>query len=176
MLIPFSKVAGWQPTQHTAPAGWLPAAPPSVGSVWGFNVTRVNQDYADDPNVDYSVWSHNGSVTPDEPHFHNQNNFGRLVFSDAVGSEKDLNEHRNSVLINVFPTPLSCKETITIEISGDNAENGILELYDIKGQKLATMRVQNKRACWRAGKIMKGLYMIRFITPTEGYTKPIVVF
>jgi hypothetical protein len=159
MLVPFSKVAGWQATQHVAPSGWNPAVPPSVGSVWAFNVCRQNQNVADDPMADWSIWSHNGSFPYDTGmagvHLHDHNNFGRLVFTGPIRVEGGLKIPRSEDRLSASPNPFNSR--VRFSAWGGTT----LEIYSPSGRLMETLRMSGGEAVWDARNARNGLYLAR---------------
>jgi len=164
MAIPFRLLSGWQAVYHTEPIGWNPLVPPSLGSVWGFNVTRQNMNEWSDPQVDYSVWSFNGnfpyiSGTDTSVHFHDHLNFGRLVFDACSGVEKKTALSGRGAL-SAHPNPFNPLVIFRCPNGRDQVE-GILSVYNAQGRRVAELPFRNGQTVWKADGFSAGVYLAR---------------
>ena len=166
MAIPFRKVSGWLPNPDSMPSDWSPAAPPAEGTVWAFNVCRQNQNVADDPMADWSIWSHNGNYPygPEGVHLHDHNNFGRLVFSGPIRAEGGLKMPQSEVRLSASPNPFNSR----VRFSAQGGTS--LEIYSLSGKLMETLRVSGGEAVWDARNARNGLYLARIKDGLNNYT------
>jgi hypothetical protein len=76
------------------------------------------------------------------------------IVSIGTGIEDDGNPLPIGANISAFPNPFNAATTIILD-GGGEAE---IDIYDIAGRRVATLRAENGRAVWDAGELGSGVY------------------
>ncbi len=72
------------------------------------------------------------------------------------------NEHVNYV--HFMATYFESRTSISVNVSGSNAENGLVELYDLTGKKLNETNIQDGSADFDTSDLSKGVFIVRLTT------------
>lgn len=107
---------------------------PDPGDVWRVNVNRCGGQ----TNEQFSQWSPSQT---DSPNFHRPEDFGYLQFSGkTVGTQTDIDSVENTpglMHLSTYPNPFN--PSVTVSFSLADAGNATLDIYNIAGQKVATL-------------------------------------
>ncbi|OGJ90005.1 MAG: hypothetical protein A2268_12550 [Candidatus Raymondbacteria bacterium RifOxyA12_full_50_37] len=203
--IPWLMLSGWQVSSSLEPQDWNPAVPPVPGSVWRYNINRLNTDKPSGGvwNVDYehSIWSHNGNYpygTPDSTgessvHFHDQNNFGRLTFGYTVDIEEAVAMSDEDLVVEAVPNPFNPQTKITITNPstklgtsfkvpaspakrGERITNIELKIFNVQGKLVKELIPDiSNSIVWDASAQPSGIYMAQIRVGEKILTKRLVL-
>src|SRR3989339_43118 len=120
---------------------------PSMGIVMSWNDTKLDQYPAGPPHplntaLEYLVQADANSTAPGTPQ-----GFG------AISSE--------TPAIHIFPNPFNPEVTIVTRIQSNLPAR--VEMCDIAGRYIATLRLENNTAVWNAGDNPSGTYIARMV-------------
>jgi hypothetical protein len=173
MRVPFSSVAGWQATAHTAPAGWAPAAPPAIGSIWLYNLTRQDVNVYNDPSADLSCWSYNNNHAygADTIQFHDPNNFGAIVFQGSVAVEVAA---QSAIDFNIEVAPNPFHPQVTFRFGHAPSK---VAVYDVSGKLIHQWREGrlSRQMRWDAWGQTPGIYLVKAQVGKMTYWKKITL-
>jgi len=177
MAIPFSALDTHKvETGYSLPVDWQPAIPPVLGSQWKFNVTR--SDIYPGGGC-FSTWNFNGNYPPgydSTAHFHDHNNFGLLIFTDATAVEAM--PGRLPAELAVSPSPMHPGATVMVLLPAVS-KGACLGLFDLKGQCVMdltnTLSTSTQRISFCADNLASGVYCLKFIQPEGAIIKKIVM-
>ena len=107
---------------------------PDPGDVWRVNVNRCGGQ----KNAQYSQWSPSRT---EQPNFHRPEDFGYLSFSgktveNQTGIDNSLTEPE-ALTLSTYPNPFNPSVTVSFNLA--KAGKTSLEIYNIAGQKVATL-------------------------------------
>ncbi len=100
---------------------------------------------------------------------------------DGVNSADNYELSNTNKILNVYPNPFNSSTTISYQLSCDQNEQIMLEIYNIKGQKVDTLipslcqpaAADRGEVIWNAEDQTSGIYIIKISNLKEKYVKKI---
>jgi len=102
----------------------------------------------------------------------------RTVAIDNVSTQDIALESESEILLNCYPNPFNPETNILFELSFNS--NVLLEIYNIKGQKVTTLvngpfEAGSHKVTWNATDQSSGIYLLRFNTAETSEMKKLIL-
>ncbi len=128
LAFPFENLAFSAPTKDF---------PPTPGDSWRLNLYRYDYDRTGEWHNELSAWNKTENCG-----FHDPEHFGRLIFSDEIIGEQDVDEQDASSYLAFaikqnYPNPFNSSTTIEFSLT----ERGLtsIDVYNVTGQKVRSL-------------------------------------